>query len=242
MAKKRGPKKKLGYFGQEQEDAVRKFLASQDSHERTIIYNQYLKDPLNKMVESIIRRYKLYRDNVEFEELHMDTLGHLMEKAHKFSESRGTKAYSYYGTICKNYLLAHLIKDDKTKKQMIPYEDVHLTIIDQEKYSYELDIESNNKFNDIIEELKKSVSDMLENDESLTDNERKVGITLVRILNDWYSLFGDLSGKSNKYNKMSVVMVIRECTNLSSNEIRSAMMKYKKLYKVLKETVFMNHE
>ena len=57
------------------------------------------------MVESIIRRYKLYRKGYEYEDLHADALSFLMMKANKFDTTAGKKAYSYYGTIIKHYLL-----------------------------------------------------------------------------------------------------------------------------------------
>ena len=78
---------------------------------KNIIFNEWLKTPIDKMIESIIRRYKLYRKGVSFEELHRDTVSFLMTKVHIFESKRGKKAYSYFGTISKNYLLGLLIKD-----------------------------------------------------------------------------------------------------------------------------------
>jgi len=57
MAKKRGRKRKNDlYFGPEQEEAVVKFLESEDIQGRNAIYNKWLRETLNKMIESIIRR------------------------------------------------------------------------------------------------------------------------------------------------------------------------------------------
>ena len=59
--KKRGRKRTSNlYFGPEQETAVVNFLNSSDDDEKNKIFNTYLRAPLNKMIESIIRRYKLY--------------------------------------------------------------------------------------------------------------------------------------------------------------------------------------
>ena len=108
--KKRGRKRKKDlYFGPEQEGAVVRFLESDDIIERNQIYNKFLRYPIEKMVESIIRTYKLYRISVSFEELHADTISFLITKADKFDHTQGKKAYSYYGTICKNYLIGMLL-------------------------------------------------------------------------------------------------------------------------------------
>ena len=113
MTTKRGRKRKNDlYFGPNEEEAVVKFLKSTDGTERNLIFNEWLKAPLDKMIESIIRKYKLYRKGETFEELHSDTLSFLMTKVHKFETDRGKKAYSYFGTISKHYILGLLIKDE----------------------------------------------------------------------------------------------------------------------------------
>ena len=76
--KKRGRKRTTNlYFGPDQEKAVVAFLTSDDWDERNRVYNQHLRAPLNKMIESIIRRYKLYRKSDSFEDVHADTLSFL---------------------------------------------------------------------------------------------------------------------------------------------------------------------
>ena len=140
--KKRGRKpSKDPYFGHVEETAVKEFLSlgglvedpnalegfrwtgtTKDEFRRNEIYRLHLQAPLDKMIESIIRRYKLYSKSMSFEDLHSDTLSFLMIKFHKFKPSKGKKSYSYYGTVCKHYLLGKLIKDDKKLKTLISYE------------------------------------------------------------------------------------------------------------------------
>lgn len=82
--KQRGRKRTTNlYFGPEEEKAVVEFLTCEDDHKRNRIYNNSLRAPLNKMIESIIRRYKLYRKDMEFEDLHADTLSFLAMKMNK---------------------------------------------------------------------------------------------------------------------------------------------------------------
>ena len=96
-SKKRGRKRTTNlYFGPEEEKAVVEFLTCEDDHKRNRIYNNSLRAPLNKMIESIIRRYKLYRKDMEFEDLHADTLSFLAMKMNKFEPEQGKKAYSYF--------------------------------------------------------------------------------------------------------------------------------------------------
>ena len=140
MATKRGRKRKNEmYFGPEEEEAVIRFLESEDTNERNLIFNEWLKAPLDKMIEAIIRRYKLYRKGETYEELHSDTVSFLMTNVHKFEAGRGKKAYSYFGTISKNYILGLLIKDEKYLRQTASYEDMMTDFEEREDLVYVID-------------------------------------------------------------------------------------------------------
>ena len=96
MAKQRGRKRTNDlYFGPEEEAAVIRFLGCNDEIERNAIYNEWLRAPFNKMIESIIRRYKLYRKGLEFRDIHADTLSFLITKAEKFKPEKNKKAYQF---------------------------------------------------------------------------------------------------------------------------------------------------
>lgn len=225
------------YFGPEEEEAVVKFLESDNEGERNLIFNEWLKAPLDKMIESIIRRYKLYRKGETFEELHSDTVSFLMTKVHKFETGRGKKAYSYFGTISKNYILGLLIKDEKYMKQTASYEDMSSNLEERTDLTYVID---NDGFimDDFIKKLSEGIKEEM-NDENLppkkrlNDNERKVGLALIEILENWETAFEAMDGGS-KYNKNSVLETMRNYTNLSTKDIRLAMKRYKELYEVLK--------
>ena len=140
-SKKKGrkPKKDKIYFGEREELAVKEFLIADSFEEKNKIYNDILRHPIDKMISSIIRTYKLYRKDVEFEEIHNDTHSFLMTKIDKFKPSKEKKAYSYFGTICKNYLMGQIQKDQKETNRKISYEDISSDLENDENYSYSID-------------------------------------------------------------------------------------------------------
>lgn len=227
------------YFGPNEEKAVNDYLSSTDDIERNQIYNKWLRDPFNKMIESIIRKYKLYRKSETFEDLHSDTLSFLMTKAHKFETTRGKKAYSYYGTICKNYVLGLLIKDDKHTKQTASYEDISSSIEERKELSYVIDSEDfamDEFLKKLIENIKNELDDEdLPPKKKLSENEKKVGQALVEILQNWETAFDTMNG-GPKYNKNSVLETMRNYTNLSTKDIRLAMRRFKDLYEFIKHS------
>ncbi len=252
--KKRGRKpKKKPYFGPEEEEAVKKYLElgtiikdpnTQDGYrwtgtthediQRNRIYLKQLKAPLDKMVESIIRRYKLYSKTMEFEDLHADTLGFLHIKFHKFKPAKNKKSYSYYGTVVKHYLLGKLIKEDKKMKQNLNFDDVAPAVEEKDELTYRID-DYGIDLNVLIDGISKAIKKEME-ERVLNENEVKVGNALTSILDDWEVLFDDDNVPGgNKFNKNLILYYMREMTSLNTKDIRNAMKRYKIIYNILKE-------
>ena len=229
-SKKRGRKATTtNYFDVREEDAVKAFLLEEDYEERNKIYNEFLKDPLDKMISSIIRRYKLYRKDMDFREIHVDTHSFLITKVDKFQTAKNKKAYSYFGTICKNYLMGQIIKDQKDMNRKVSYEDISLSLEQRPDMIYTIDSDQL----DMEVVIKKYLNDLREfiNSESLSDNEVKLGYALIDLFENYESIFS--STDNNKFNKNIILLSLREMTNLSTKEIRNSMKKFKKLYTVL---------
>ena len=217
------------YFDQREELAVRMFLTASTYDERNKIYNDYLRHPLDKMISSIIRRYKLYRKDMNF----TDTHSFLMTKIEKFSPSKEKKAYSYFGTICKNYLMGQILKDQKETNRKISYEDISSDLENNPSMVYYLEDEEDENKNvlmDLLGVVKSKLSDF---DES--SNEHKLGLALCDILENYKLIFQ--TSDNNKFNKNLILLSLREMTNLSTKEIRTSMKKYKILYENLIKTV-----
>jgi len=221
------------YFGPEQEAAVRVFLTATTFTERNEVYNKFLYAPLNTMIDSIIRRYKLYRKGIVFEDIHADTLSFLITKAEKFKPAKGKKAYSYFGTICKNYLMGQIIKDTKETNRSISYEDISVSVQnrpDQIYYMKEDEVEAS----EIIKRLVVDIENFMNTNE-LTTNEHKIGLSLIEVFTNFETIFQH--GTGNKFNKNLILLNLREMTNLTTKEIRSALKKYKVIYQLLVKQV-----
>ena len=236
MAKRgRKPKgERKGYFYEEQEQAVIDYLNIADDDVREKIFNVTLKPAFTKMVESIIRRYNLYVPDEEFQETFDDTMSFMLTKLSNFSADKGTKAYSYCGTICKNYLLYKNTQFNKKKLRDISYEEY----MDDMKFDERL-VDEPNAFKTaapkIIVELSKGVKKIIEDNKGLNENEIKVGYALVEVLDNWEDILVD--DGSNKLNKSAFLSFVRETTLLDTKEIRDSMKKFKVLYKFVKNNI-----
>ena len=225
--KKKGRKpKQANYFDVREEQAVIRYLNAQTFDEKNKIYNEFLRKPLDKMISSIIRRYKLYRKDMDFYEIHIDTHSFLMTKIDKFKPAKEKKAYSYFGTICKNYLMGQIIKDQKDMNRKISYEDISSNLENNTDFSYSIDREV---FDSelVIKNFLGEINDFISQD-GLSENETKLGQALYDLFENYDNIF--IGTDNNKFNKNIILLSLREMTNLSTKEIRSSMKKYKTIY------------
>jgi hypothetical protein len=229
-SKKRGRKAtQTNYFDVKEEEAVREYLLAETFEDKNRIYNEHLRGPLDKMISSIIRRYKLYRKDMDFREIHTDTHSFLMTKVDKFKPSKNKKAYSYFGTICKNYLMGQIIKDQKDTNRKVSYEDISSSLEERPDMMYYIDndtTETEVVIQKYLQDLKSFIDE-----ENLSDSEVKLGYALIDLFENYETIFP--GSDNNKFNKNIILLSLREMTNLSTKEIRNSMKKFKKLYLIV---------
>ena len=299
MAKRgRKPKERKGYFYEKEENAIVQYINEENAEEKNRIFNTILYPALTKMIESIIRRYKLFVPDEDFEQNFNDTISYLLTKIDHFKpritgydlienekeltkhhfvtmseedlksklrdaseedpdyvvvyfgfddedesninkkyykkETHNYKAYSYCGTVCKNYLMFKSTQYAKKKIRNTSYDEVFEELCNSMKYST-----NETNYTEIAEKLVVDVAyeieRMIENAEEnlLNENEIKVGNALIDLLRNWEEVLPN--GGSNKLQKSSVLYFLREETMMSTKEVRDNMKKYKCIYKILKK-------
>lgn len=235
--KKRGrkpnPDKKV-YFGAEEEQAFVDYVNSTDQSFRDRIFARKLYYPFTKMIESIIRRYNLFTPDEDFEDTFHDTMSFLITKINNFDASKNKKAYSYCGTICRNYLILKLTQYSKKTQKQTSFEKMFSN--GESNYSADKEGESRINFNtDLINNTISQLQEILlpENADTLTENEIKVGNGLLVMMMYWEEIFNHLGSK--KFNKSCVLQFLRDYTDLPTKDIRDAMKKYKSIYLFTKQ-------
>lgn len=222
------------YFGETEELVFAKYLVSTDEEEKEKLFNTFLKPAFTKMIESIIRRYKLFTPDEEYQETFDDTFSFLMTKIEKFNPNGGWKAYSFCGTVCKNYLL---YKINQCKKRRDRTTEYNPALGDNERYSYDPQCDDKEFLGLLFKEIVKMINEMISNPEKhrLKPNDLKVGEGLIRFLEEWDDNIVRMG--SDKFNKNAVILYIQEMTLLIPDEIKASLKKYKTAYKRLKSKI-----
>ena len=117
MARK---KSKANYFTKETEEYIVRYNNSTDQDYRNKIFTDHIYFPFYKLAENIIHTFKFYYTDVDvIEDLKHEIVTVLLEeKIMKFNPENGAKAYSYFGTIVKRWLINYNNKNFKRLKQI----------------------------------------------------------------------------------------------------------------------------
>ena len=119
MAPKKRRKKSKNYFTQETEDYIVKYNgldSIKDEKLRSKIYERHIHYPFFKLTQNIIHTFKFYHTEVtDLEHLQHEIITFLLSKIHLFDPTRGAKAYSYFGTIVKRWLILYNTKNYNKK-------------------------------------------------------------------------------------------------------------------------------
>ena len=132
MAKKRRKKSK-NYFTQDTENAIVRYNNEPNPEVRSKIYEREIHYAFFKLTENIIHTFKFYYTEVDqIEHLQHEVITFLLSKIHLFDPSKGAKAYSYFGTIVKRYLILSNQKNYKKRVDKAPTS----VLEEDETYSY----------------------------------------------------------------------------------------------------------
>ena len=115
------------YFTQETEDAIVLYNASSDPVFRSRLFSKELYYPFYKMIENIIHTFKFYYMDVEsVEDLKHEVMAVIVEeKLGGFNPENGAKAFSYFQTIIKRWLIQYNNNNYKKLKQIGSFDEIH---------------------------------------------------------------------------------------------------------------------
>lgn len=228
-------KERSGYFYEKEQNALIEYLNSEDEDKKNEIFTTILHPAFTKMIESIIRRYNLFTPDEEFQDTFDDTISFLMSKISHYRPETGYKAYSYCGTVCKNYLLWKINQYNKNLKRNDSLENNELELNNNLKYSYSSLLDDNSNYlRDLFIEMSNKIESMIKEPtkNKLKENDIKVGEALKELFNNWDELFARMG--THKFNKSSIILFLQELTLLSAKEVKASINKFKGAYQNVK--------
>ena len=118
------------YFTQEHEDAIVKYCSTDDIREKTDLYVKWIQPAFNEMVDKIVFTYK-FTNLPNIDELRDDCKVWLTTILEKYDPNRGSKAFSYFSVITKNWFIHKVKKNTKRAQREVDYEDAQAEIAEK---------------------------------------------------------------------------------------------------------------
>jgi hypothetical protein len=217
MARK---KSKANYFTSETEEYIKKYNTSTDQDYRNQIFTDHIYYPFYKLAENIIHTFKFYYTDVEqIEDLKHEIVSVLLEeKIMKFDPDNGAKAYSYFGTIVKRWLINYNNKNYKKLKQIGSFDDIE----DSYETDLGLDTSASITLSKFIDEWVDTMYGKI--DEMFTkDTEIQIADAVLTIFRTRHDL--------EIFKKKALYIYIREMTDCDTPHLTKVISKLKEDFK-----------
>jgi len=225
IEKKEKRKKAEPYFTQETENAIVLYLKTESPYERERIYNNYIHRPFYKLVENIIHSFKLssYSSVDKLSDLKYEVISFLLQKLPRYNQENG-KAYSYFGTIAKRYLIIENKKNYSSIKK-----NTNISEVDNDKIILE-DLLNRPDISDYIDGTSFIDTFITYVEDNYTSyfkktNDIKVCFAVLELFRKRENI--------EIFNKKAIYLYIKEITDCNTTQVTRAIKKLKLLYVVI---------
>ena len=211
-------KKRRGYFFEEHERAIIAYNIEPSQHLRDKVYTQHIHTPFMKLAENIIHTFKFYCFDDPYEDVQAEVVAYLIEKIDKYDATKGSKAYSYFSIVAKNYLIYNNNENYKKMKQRTTLDVVDI---------------SRNITNEVVrEDFKESKKDFTDQMVEYWDNNltnifsRKKDIRVAAAIVELFRRRANIE----IYNKKALYIMIREMADVKTQYITKVVNVMRKIY------------
>jgi hypothetical protein len=217
-APKKKRRKKNHYFTKDHENAIIRYCQVTCVRERTDLYVKWIEPAFNEMVDKIVFTYK-FTNLPNIDSLRDECKIWLMTILDKYDPSKGSKAFSYFSVITKNWFIHKVKRQQRKNRTEVNFDNLAKNY--EEKYlstdeSYLTEREENEFWELFYKELKSwDTAQMKEND--------------LKVYQAICVLF-DSKDDIQIFNKKAIYLYLREITGLNTKQIVNSLKKFKKKY------------
>ena len=211
-------RKKNHYFTKDHENAIVRYCITNCTRERTDLYIKWIEPAFNEMVDKIVFTYK-FTNLPNIDSLRDECKIWLMTILDKYDPNKGSKAFSYFSVITKNWFIHKVKRQQRKNRTEVNFDNLAKNY--EERYlstteSYLSEREENEFWLLFYKELKSwDTAQMKEND--------------LKVYQAICVLF-DSKDEIQIFNKKAIYLYLREITGLNTKQIVNSLKKFKKKY------------
>ena len=216
-------KKRKVYFGQEVQDAIIEYNASSDDIERNHIYGTRIHAAFDKLAENIINTFKFTYFDYGFEDIKHEVVAFMVMNMHKYDHTKGSKAFSYFSVVAKNYLILH---NNNNYKKLKSHDNMD-ALDRQSKSTGFKESDYTTLTEEIVEYFDNNMNTIFKKDRDL-----RIGYAIIDLMKQREDI--------ENFNKKAIYILIREMTDVETTHITSVVNTLKKHYKKLLDKYYTN--
>lgn len=210
------------YFTQEHEDAIVEYCSTEDQKRRNILYRDKIQPVFSQMVDKIVFTYR-FTTLPDIDDLRDECKVYLTTILGKFDPAKGSKAFSYFSVVTKNWFIHKVKKHKKKLEREVSLEiaeldpDIHF-VDKQESY------QSKKMRQEMLENLRAEMASWQVDFEK--EKEKKVYDAVMMLF--------DSADEIEIFNKKAIYLYLRELTGMNTKQIVSQLNKMRKRYRDFK--------
>ena len=226
---KKKKKKKNYYFSMETQEKIVEYQQVKTKRRKDTIYVSHIHPAFVELVHSLVSVYKFKSSSEDINHLKHDCVTFLFETIHKWKPENGTKAFSYFNVVAKNWLTIHSRRLMKNAKRNIStdcnegftsYEKEQLNRIAPDVGQLYLDAIDKADFLPKFMEMTDKIQDKLKDEKD------------IRCIKAVKQIFQN-ANNLDYLNKRAVFVYLREISGLNSSELSSSLSTIRKHYRKL---------
>jgi len=211
------PRKNKMYFTATTEEAIVAYNKEESLILKEKVYNGYIHEPLFKLAENIINRFRFYYMDGTPTDVKYEVIAFLLEKLPKYTQDKG-KAFSYFSIVAKNYLIQN---NNKAYKKMISKASLDLVDFKRNITNEVIRADRTESLNDFMTKFIIHY-DILVEKKFRGDRDRRIAYAILQIFKSRHNI--------ENYNKKALYIMIREITGTKTQYITKVVNEIKKEY------------
>ena len=222
--RKRRKKTKRLYFTQVHENAILEYCDPSTTYEkRCELYGNLIQPAFNEMVDKIVFTYR-FTSLPNIDELRDDCKVWLTTILAKYDPNRGSKAFSYFSVITKNWFIHQVKKNSKRLKREVDFNSADAEL-QKSKMTSKITFLEDEIEKEFWENLLIEIKSW--DNAKMHENEKKVYNAINVLL--------ESKEEIEIFNKKAVYLYLRELTGLTTKQIVSQLNKMRKKYRAFKK-------
>ena len=221
--KKPRRKKSKIYFGKEVQDAIVRYNNAESHTLRNKIYQEEIHRAFDKLAENIINTFKFMYFDVPFEDVKHEVVAFMLMNMHKYDHTKGSKAFSYFSVVAKNYLI---LNNNNNYKKLKSHDNLDSLRNSNKMVTYIYEDSRDSYYDELTAQLIKYFETNIPN---IFKKKRDINIA--------YAVIELLKRKDEieNFNKKNLYILIREMTGVNTTHITKIMNVLRKHYRKIYE-------